>query len=215
MDRLTRMLNHYRSELLILVLIIFYTVGTIGILLPDSRDQFLSLSFFNLILSFAILLFGRTAHSIQFYLFIACCFLTGMLVEWIGIHTGILFGDYHYGANLGQKVFGVPLVIGINWSMLVLASGSFVAHTSWKPWLKGLTAAALMTGLDVLMEPVAMKSDFWQWANDTIPIYNYVCWLIIAWGLLWIGFYFKLIETNKVSKALFILLVVFFTLLNY
>ncbi len=214
MDRLTRMLNNYRSELLILVLIIFYTVGTIGILLPDSRDQFLSLSFFNLILSFAILLFGRTAHSIQFYLFIACCFLTGMLVEWIGIHTGILFGDYAYGANLGKKVFGVPLVIGINWSMLVLASGSFFAHTSWKPWLKGLTAAALMTGLDILMEPVAMKSDYWQWANDTIPIYNYVCWLIISWGLLWIGFYFKFIEKNKVSKALFILLVVFFALLN-
>ena len=212
--QLVRQLNLYRSELLILLLFIFYTVGTVGILLPETREQFLSLSFFNLILSFSILLLGRKEHSLQTYVFIVCCFMTGMTVEWIGIHTGWLFGNYYYGENLGFKWLGVPLVIGINWSMLVFTSGSFFAQTSWKPWLKALASAGLMTGLDVLMEPVAMKSDFWHWSNNTIPIFNYTCWFFISWALLWIGFYFNRIETNKVSKALFILLAVFFTLLN-
>ena len=205
----------YRSAILISVLIIFYTVGAVGILLEASREQFLSLSFFNLLLSFTILLLGREKRSSIFYLFVAICYVTGIVVEWIGVHTGLLFGEYAYGKNLGLKIMDIPLIIGVNWAMLVFTSGSFVAHLKQANWLKAMISAGLMTGLDAIMEPVAIKSDFWQWEGGVIPFYNYVCWFFISWALLWIGFKLKLIESNKVSKALFILLTVFFTILNW
>jgi putative membrane protein len=212
---LKKTVNTFRSELLIAILVIFYTVGTVGILREASREQFLSLSFFNLLLSFSVLVVGRNNRSWLFYAFVVLCYLIGLTVEYIGVHTGLLFGEYQYGENLGLKFMGIPLIIGINWAMLVLTSGSFLVHFKRGNWLKSMLAAGLMTGLDAIMEPVAMKSDFWQWKNDVIPLYNYVCWFFISWALLWIGFKLKLIESNKVSKALFILLIVFFTILNW
>ena len=43
-----------------------------------------------------------------------------MLTEAIGVNTGLLFGTYEYGANLGFKIFGVPLIIGVNWTVLII-----------------------------------------------------------------------------------------------
>jgi putative membrane protein len=212
---LKKTMKTFRSELLIAILIIFYTVGTVGILREASRHQFLSLSFFNLLLSFSVLVVGRKDRSWSFYAFVGLCYATGLIAEYIGVHTGLLFGQYSYGENLGLKVMGIPLIIGVNWAMLVLTSGSFLVHYNLGNWLKSMLAAALMTGLDAIMEPVAMKSDFWNWKHDVIPFYNYVCWFFISWALLWIGFKLKLIESNKVSKALFILLSVFFTILSF
>jgi putative membrane protein len=212
---LKKTVNTFRSELLVAILVIFYTVGTVGILREASREQFLSLSFFNLLLSFSVLVVGRKDRTWLFYAFVGLCYATGLIAEYIGVHTGLLFGEYSYGENLGLKVMGIPLIIGVNWAMLVLTSGSFLVHYNLGNWLKSMLAAALMTGLDAIMEPVAMKSDFWNWKNGAIPFYNYVCWFFISWALLWIGFKLKLIESNKVSKALFILLSVFFTILSF
>ena len=79
------------------------------------KSFFVGLSFFHLLLSFGILLLGRKTHTPTFWLFIGIAFATGMLVEWIGVHTGYLFGSYDYGTVLGPKLLGVPLIIGINW----------------------------------------------------------------------------------------------------
>jgi hypothetical protein len=70
---LKKTVNTFRSELLIAILVIFYTVGTIGILRESSRDQFLSLSFFNLLLSFSLLVVGRKDRSWLFYAFVGLC----------------------------------------------------------------------------------------------------------------------------------------------
>ena len=67
---LKKTVKTFRSELLIAILIIFYTVGTVGILSEASRDQFLSLSFFNLLLSFSVLVVGRKDRSWSFYAFV-------------------------------------------------------------------------------------------------------------------------------------------------
>ena len=56
----------HKENLLIGILIIFYTVGTVGILLPDFRNQFLALSFFNLLLSTVVVLFARKKDFLKF-----------------------------------------------------------------------------------------------------------------------------------------------------
>lgn len=206
-------INRYKISILIVVLIIFYLVGIVGLSLEAHREDFIELSFMNLSLSFTILLLGRTKHSKGFYGFVLFAFLVGMSVEWIGVHTGVLFGDYTYGENLGFKIYEVPFIIGINWVMLTIISASVVQYTKLHWLIKTVFAALLMLVLDVLIEPVAITSDYWTW-NGEIPISNFVTWFIIAFVLQWVYFKFKLAEKNKVAVSLYFLQFIFFLILN-
>ena len=213
-QKLSVTLRSNKSVILIAVLIIFYTVGTVGILLPDRKNYFLSLSFFNLLLSFSIVLAARERDKLKFLFFLMLCYFTGMTAEWIGTKTGLLFGNYSYGMNLGAKWSGVPFVIGINWGVLVVTSASLIKKLDLSVFLSAVLSSLIMTLLDFLMEPVAMESDFWNWENGIVPFYNYACWFIISLPLHLIYFKFRLAESNKVYDTLFLILTIFFTLLN-
>ncbi len=203
-----------KVNLLILLLVIFYTVGTVGILTPDYRDTMLKFSPMNLMISFAALLLARKKDFRTFLLMLILCFIVGMIVELIGTKTGLLFGNYAYGSNLGPKFMGVPWMIGINWGILVVCSAAVVNPLKSNIFTKALLAALIMTGLDVLLEPVAIESDFWSWKSGTIPIYNYICWFAIALPLQWINFKVKAVESNKVANGLLVIMTLFFLILN-
>lgn len=209
----------YREEILMLVLVIFYTVGTVGIWLEAYREDFLRLSAMNLLLSLAVLIIARQTRRQLFLVFLFICFLTGMLAEWIGIHTGMLFGHYIYGENLGAKLDGVPLIIGVNWGILSVICCTLVTYApkirDARPAAKALLSALAMMILDVLIEPVAIDSGYWHWFGAPIPWFNYVCWLVIAYALHFVYFRWKLDEQNRVSIALWIIMVIFFTVLNF
>ena len=209
-----KLLKTNRSKLLLLILVIFYTVGTVGLLLPEKKEYFLSLSFFNLTLSFVILILARKKNLFLFFLFLIICFIVGFSAELIGTRTGWLFGSYYYGNNLGYKIYGVPVVIGLNWGILIVTSASIANLFKFSNTVKVILSVLLMILLDYLMEPVAIKSDFWHWKNETIPIYNYISWGLIALPLQIIYFKFKIVETNIVFNALFIILSMFFIILN-
>lgn len=203
----------YKTTILIAVLVIFYIVGVVGLSLESYRSSFLELSFMNLALSFTLLLIGRNKHSKGFYTFAFFAFMVGMIVEWVGVHTGLLFGDYFYGENLGFKIVEVPFIIGINWLMLTIISASVVQYAKFHWLIKSILAALLMLVLDLLIEPVAITSDYWTW-NGEIPISNFVTWFIIALVLQLVYFNFKLAEKNKVAVSLYFLQFLFFLILN-
>jgi putative membrane protein len=48
--------------------------------------------------------------------------LLAFFIEVYGVQTGNLFGTYTYGNNLGWKLFGVPIIIGVNWAALLMVS---------------------------------------------------------------------------------------------
>jgi bisanhydrobacterioruberin hydratase len=206
-------LYRYKSIVIIALLVVFYTVGVVGLSMESHRESFLSLSFFNLALSFGLLLLGRNEHSFKFYVFIFVAFAVGMSAEWLGVHTGLLFGDYHYGESLGFKLYGVPVIIGINWAMLVIISASVAKRFRLHQWLQIILSTVLMVLLDVLIEPVAIVSDYWIW-DGPIPMSNFVGWLIITLILQIIYFRINLAEANKVGIALYIIQVLFFIILN-
>lgn len=211
--QLQEKIYRYKTSILIAVLIIFYLVGITGLSLEAHREDFLELTFMNLALSFTILLLGITNHTKRFYAFAFFAFSVGMTVEWIGVHTGLLFGDYFYGENLGFKIVEVPFIIGINWLMLTIISASVVQYTKFHWLIKSVLAALLMLVLDLLIEPVAITSDYWTW-NGEIPISNFVTWFFIAFVLQWVYFKFKLAEKNKVAVSLYFLQFLFFLTLN-
>ena len=204
--------QQYKTYIYIGIVILFHLVGSIGLAIPDTKSYFLSLSSFNLLLSFIIVIVSSQVKSLRFYIFILFVFLTGYFVEWIGVHTHYLFGNYKYGSNLGFKILDIPLIIGVNWVVLILVSHSIslkiVKHKIFTPIL----ASLFMVGLDFLIEPVAIKSDYWSWENNQIPFYNYVCWFLISLLIHIVYQKNKLTEQNSVYNCLYIVLVVFFTL---
>ena len=195
---------------LIGILVLFYFVGTLGLLLPEFRAVFLGLSSYNLILTFAIAVVAVESWDIKKIAFFVLCYSISMLAEWIGTSTGYLFGAYYYGKNLGTYLAGVPLVIGLNWWVLILSSASIVNVLSTSSIVKALIGASLMTLLDMIIEPVAIKSDFWHWHSENIPIYNYVCWFFLSFLLHLLYQKLTFTESNKVLNALFLILTVFF-----
>lgn len=85
---------------------------------------------------------------------------SGYLIELIGIITGLIFGEYAYGSGLGLKLFDVPLIIGLNWAILVFATAALTQQFLWPTWLKATLAATLMVAYDFFLEPVAINFDF-------------------------------------------------------
>ena len=189
-------------------------IGLVGIMMPNFKELTLSLSFLNLLLAFAVILLAEDESKSLLMKYLLIAFIIGIVVELIGVHTGLLFGDYKYGSNLGPKFWGVPLVIGINWGVLSITAASITHSIKWPYPLKIILNAFVLVIFDFVMEPVAMKSDFWSWRDDTIPLFNYVCWFFVAVILQLIYFRMRKPNSNKVYNALFFIQFIFFIILN-
>ncbi|MES2556199.1 MAG: carotenoid biosynthesis protein [Bacteroidota bacterium] len=209
---MTRNKLSVKHLILLAIIVVFHAVGLVG-LSSGSRDYFLALSPLNLAISISCLVLSM-CFSARLAVDLVLVGIVGFAVEWIGVHTGVLFGDYTYGENLGWKWLDIPLMISINWIMLSFSSIACVVHLKVPDGIKALLSALLMTGLDVLIEPVAVQSGFWSWNNGTIPFYNYVCWFLISFPVHYYLVKRKTPQQNPVSIGLFLVLVVFFGILN-
>jgi putative membrane protein len=199
------------KNFLLYFLILVYVSGSIGFVLnPSFFSPFTP--FTLLFTSFVFLIFQPLKNSKFFFSFLAIAFL-GYLAEVIGVKTGLIFGNYIYGNSLGYKLFDVPLVISINWALLICASiitvRKFISHK----WLVLIFAAIVITLIDLLIEQVAFKLDFWQFASGLPGLHNYIGWLIVAF-ISPLFFYSTIIKGSfKVSYIILILQIIFFTFL--
>jgi uncharacterized membrane protein len=75
-------------------------------------------------------------------------------------------------------------------------------------WVRVLAAAAVMVGMDGLIEPVAIDLGWWHWFGQAIPVQNYVAWFIIGAGL--IGVFHRLGAVHHNPLAPYILGAQFF-----
>lgn len=153
------------------LLALLYTVGVFGLSSP-YQPQFVALTPCMLLATAGILFGHHSPWDKHFIIFCSITWLISFLVEVVGVQTSLIFGAYRYVAHLGWKVAGVPLLIGLNWLILVYAVGNMLAPLFKSTLLKSLVGAALITALDIVMEPVAIHLGFWHWENAHIPIQN-------------------------------------------
>jgi putative membrane protein len=162
------------------LLLLFYFFGMIGISVDAYQNLFLPLTPFNLILTLFVFYKVNQDFSAKFYILSILIFLIGFSVEAIGVASGVLFGSYAYGTSFGFKILETPIVIGVNWLFLALSSYGVIQFFTKKTFWLVILPPLLMTSLDVLVEPVAMKLGFWSWENDIIPLQNYVMWYLTS-----------------------------------
>ena len=159
----------------------FFVVGFAGHLSPDTRPLMLWLTPFALlvtawIVAVPLLSERRTAVGV----WVGAAFVTAFVVEAVGVATGLVFGSYSYGTVLGTKIFDVPLVIGLNWPLVILGAVTFTVRFVRNPLVAALLAGALTAGFDWLLEPFAVSADYWTWQAGSIPVRNYIAWFLIS-----------------------------------
>jgi len=206
--------NYSRAKWIRILFVIFFSLGAAGLSYQYTRDLFIWLMPFSLLLSMGLMFWmhdkWKTKHIIIF-LIIA---LMGFFVEVAGVLTGVVFGEYSYGSALGFKIMGTPPLIGLNWLMLIYAVYLIMNKLQLHVILKILLGSSLMVVYDIIMEPVAINLDMWSWGGIDIPIQNYIAWFVISAVMLSIFYITKLKYRNKVAPSLFFVQMAFFLILN-
>ncbi|MEO6549354.1 MAG: carotenoid biosynthesis protein [Ferruginibacter sp.] len=225
------MKNLSKNQIATATALFFHAIGLGGLLLLNAPLITRSTPLI-LLVSSILLIWTQPNKNFAFFLFTALIIIIGYLSEVAGVNTHLLFGDYVYGNVLGPQWLNVPLVIGINWFIIIYCSGisthtlllkliTRVATDSKEPavLLKAMSVivdgATLAVMFDWLMEPVAVKLGFWTWGGDgSIPLYNYICWMVVSMLLLTIFQFCRFDKENKFAVNLLLIQAMFFLLLR-
>ena len=197
------------------IIILFHIVGLVGLAVPAIQPIFLKIVPFHLILMLVVLFLTHNPINEKFISFMALIYILGFAVEWVGVHKSWIFGHYAYDNTLGVKVSAIPLTIGINWFMLIYATGITMARSRIKSkWARIILGAAMLVALDLLIEPVAIMFNYWHWYSNTIPLKNYFGWFAASGLMLWLFEEFKFKNQSWVAPLFLGIQFVFFGFLN-
>lgn len=168
-------------------LIVVYAAGLFGMHIPETSALFTSLVPLTLwFTAFICVVYYPNPNKGVYVMLFAMAF-AGWLLEVVGVRTGQIFGSYAYGKTLGFQVMQAPITIGLNWVILVIATNAVVAEWNIAGRIgQAALGAGLMTALDLLIEPVAMHYDFWQWAGNTVPAQNFGAWWLASFFFHWV-----------------------------
>jgi len=137
------------------------------------------------------------------------------LTEAAGVATGFVFGNYVYGEGMRIKLLGVPLIIAYNWLILIFGALNISARLSMNKNLVPLIAALIIMLFDFIMEPVAVRLDYWQWEGNAIPLRNYIAWGLITWLCSYPLVRINLVPGSVMVRLLFLSQALFFLLLRF
>jgi putative membrane protein len=204
-------MNFIKKNIPLSIIIIFHLVGFIGFII--NPIYFKSLSPVNLVLSASLVIVMSNQAKWQFYGSIVLVAVLGYFIEVIGVKTGFVFGSYVYGQSLGYKLFAVPLLIGVNWSVLLYCTAQLSQFKN--TIVNAILGAILMVVLDFFIEQNAAKFDFWYWKNGIIPIQNYIAWFFVALLLNLLVQKHLSQKPNLTAKAFYFVQICFFSALYF
>jgi bisanhydrobacterioruberin hydratase len=158
-------------------------------------------------------------------------FAIGFGAEWVGINTGIIFGNYQYGTVLGPKWGGVPYLIGLQWIIVMYCAGVSISMMHQKllsrqpegdvpvsKWFLGLSivvdGALLAVLFDWILEPIAVSLGYWTWSDGDIPWLNYATWWGVSAVILLIFHVLPFRKHNLFAVHLLMIQAMFFLLLR-
>jgi len=194
--------------------LLFYAIGLIGFILPFSREIFSAITPFAMLLGIYLLAVYHTDYNRKAMIAFSIIFLLGFSVEAIGVNTGAVFGSYTYLGAMGIKVWGTPLIIGLNWLFLSYTATSILDEAKLPAWTVYFLAPLLMVSYDFFLEKSAPVLDMWYWYGDTVPFRNYVAWYLIGFLCVAILKMFGVNTQNILSKLLYFVQFLFFVLLS-
>jgi uncharacterized membrane protein len=111
----------------------------------------------------------------------------GLLVEAVGVRTGLPFGTYAYTGDLGPSLLGVPVVVPLAWTMMAWPA-LVVGRTLARRLPVALVGGVALAAWDLFLDPQMVDAGHWTWAHPDpalplvpgVPLTNYVGWLLVA-----------------------------------
>ena len=109
-------------------------------------------------------------------------------VEYVGVHTGVPYGEFAYGVALGPTVGGVPLGLPVFFLPLV-ANGYLLCllllgSRARRAAIRLPAVAATVVAMDLVLDPGAVALGFWSYPNGGayygVPWSNYAGWVLSA-----------------------------------
>lgn len=208
------LVRQHKTGLLIFVLYSFYAVGAIGHILDRTYPYMIVLTPFVLLVFGIAVLINTTGYNPKFLLWCLAAYLFTFSIEVLGVHTGKIFGQYHYGDTLGIKLLGVPLVIGFNWVIVVLGAIALAKKISRNTFCSSLLAALFTVGFDIPLEIVAVNLDYWHWPGGFVPLQNYIAWFVVALIVALSFDYLKLQTKSRAIIHYFLIQFIFFFVID-
>lgn len=174
-------------RILTVVLPVLFSVGLAGHLLPVTAPWMLWLTpFYLLVTAVGVAAPAVAAGGRSMVLWMGMAYAFTFCMEAVGVATGAIFGAYSYGPVLGWAWRGVPLIIAFNWVMVVNGMMSLATRIvsvkagAWRRFLLILLTAGGATLFDFILEPVAIRLNYWTWTQGSIPLQNYAAWFGLA-----------------------------------
>ncbi|MCD8101032.1 MAG: carotenoid biosynthesis protein [Alistipes sp.] len=208
-------MNKWRIEKeMPMVYVRFYAVGALLFMIPFTRNLFISITALSLLLViFSVFYFNRDRKPAQIAwgVFIV---ISSFLLEYYGVATGSVFGDYSYGRGLAPLVEGTPLIIGLNWLFLVYSTHLLADKICGTAPGRVLCASLLMVLYDLVVEWVAPYMEMWSFGSGYPPPRNFVVWF--AASLVYHTGYelFPLRHDNPSARFLYAAQIVFFIVIG-
>ncbi len=117
------------------------------------------------------------------------------VLEEIGVHTGIIYGDYYFTKLMGPKLDVIPVALPCLWVVLlyiawvmtnlILDGTPYPEHFTHGRILAGAVLASMVvTTLDLNADPFAVDNGWWVWIDKGayfgVPVHNFIGWFIVA-----------------------------------
>lgn len=158
-----------------------------GLSLPGLGPAGFTLIFWGISFFHAISVLGWRRALVFFAITAVLCWT----FEDVGVLTGLVYGGYHYGAELQPRLGAVPIIVPLAWFMMIYPAW-VVAHIllegtgssrTWSGVLqRSLIGAMAMTSWDVLIDPELSRTGAWVWERGGdffgVPIGNFAGWVL-------------------------------------
>jgi uncharacterized membrane protein len=166
--------------------------------------------------SFILILWREILHRNKMRIFeIVSCAIFGMILE---IGNTYLAHTYSYSNLFLVKIFGVPLVIGLGWAVIIycamLLSDQYKVPWTVRPFIDALTAIIL----DLSMDVIAIRLGFWHWAIPLnqewygVPFENLIGWIFVVLSF---SFLIRFIRTLNPKRVLTMTIMLLSPLISY
>jgi putative membrane protein len=112
----------------------------------------------------------------------------GLVVEALGLHTGVPFGLYRYTGTLGPEVAGVPVIVPLAWMMMAWPALVVGRALAQRRATVALVGGAALASWDLFLDPQMVAAGHWVWADPVpalpfvpgVPLSNYAGWVVVA-----------------------------------
>ena len=168
----------YRQQTIIVIVAFFLLAGVVQYALGLTYVLNLTPIVIGILTALTVWFWDAPAKN-RVYLAITAIAI-GMIVEIIGVNSGLIFGNYSYGPLLGLKIFGVPLLIGITWLLVTLSAWQIVSFSNLGKFAKIIVASGLVVMFDLVLEQFATAYSLWAWQDAVIPLKNYITWFVVG-----------------------------------